>query len=199
MRAATPTIVPLKDIDCSKLGLGDGRASFRPVLYEDRHAFVHIPRSRVVGVDEFRDDKGGVKHYLSLDVTRHVDLLAGLSSWLARLAPQTHPLTRESDGHVLLKMRLPRPDDDASRPGVFDEDARETSVRSIRVGCDVETVAHLANVWTMRGTTGLAMAAVQVRTYSGVARCLITTDADADVAATGAPTPAPTARCMIVE
>ena len=169
-----PKVIHLRDVDCGKLEFADGRASFRPVVYENENVFVHIPKSSVVGVDEFRDDKGMPKHYLCLDVTDIAELFEGLCEWLGQLGTQTHPIIRERFGRMVLKMKIPAPDDKTNCPGIFDDASKPISLHCVKPGCFVETVAHIGNVWTMRGTTGLTMSAAQIKTYRRQADCLIT-------------------------
>ena len=175
-----PTITHIQNVDCSKLKFADGRASFRPVIYDNENVFVRLPKSPVVGVDEFRDDKGGCKHYLCIDVKEHEELFNGLSSWLKNLGPQIHPITKENFGKVILKMKVPTPHDKATCPGIFDEESKPIELQDVKPGCMVETIAHLGNVWTMRGTTGLTMSAAQIKTYRRQASCLITDVEDED-------------------
>ena len=190
-----PKITHLRDIDCSKLKFVDGRASFRPVVYENENCYVHIPKSAVVSIDEFRNDKGTSKYYLSLNVTEFAEMFDGLSQWLSGLGTQTHPITKDNYGSIILKMKIPTPDDNASRPGIFDDDSKPIHLKSVRQGCEVETIAHLGNVWNMRGTTGLTVTAVQIKTYSRVANCLIT---DVEEDEDDASALMSDSRCMIV-
>jgi hypothetical protein len=107
-----------------------------------------------------------------------------------------HPITRVSDDVVTLKLKVPSPDDDACRPGVFDEYGNAISLQSIRPGSEVDCIVHLANVWTMRGVTGLSMSVVQIKSHHAVVRCLITDTDDMDALNNSVPTGR---QCMIVE
>lgn len=156
-------ITDVNDLVISNLSLGDGRATFLPVIYNKRNLFVKILNCEIVSLNTFTSEKGMHKHYMSVIVEDNTKLkLESITEWLRALHPDNdvHPVLRDN----VLKMKLLPSDDGAFDCGLFDSDSRPTNFVHLKPGCTVDLIVHVANVWHMRKDARKSVGALLVGT-----------------------------------
>ena len=177
MPVAVPDVVPLADLDTAKLVCA-GKANFKQISYQfsdgDKPLFLRIPRSTVVDLDVFQDDKGH-KLYLVLDVTPHQALFDTLQKWVDTACPEgrsPHPILRQADGKTTLKVKLPLVDN-LFDGGVFDDEGQPVELTAVTPGAGAQLILHVASLWNFRDAVGVTLNTVQIMVHPKASECLI--------------------------